>query len=415
MNENKEISFEVSFSNPRMILKESEIKDTFLYWLPPLRRPGFFIYWLVTALFLSGMLSLFFIHVDISAGAGGIVRPLNERTDIKSPVSGTIDTIYYTEGQKVIRNSILLALRDPALIEKQQLNESQISQCKEFIHDLELLTNTDHFSVKQVSSLYSGLYRQEALRFFSRCDEEQTVLTKANHETRLNEKLANEKVISPKEFYDIRMQQTKAVAAFESFRRQQYAEWQADLVKYKTELKQSFSKQEELNQLYETNRIRAPVSGCLQELTSRYSGSSLLAGETICSISPDGILMGECYVLSKDIGLLRMGQPVRIRMDAFNYNYFGIVTGFIYSIDNDFILMDKTPVFKVRCRLNKQVMKLSNGYAGELKKGMSFQARFIICNRSLWQLLYDGLNDWLNPFQHPVLKTQISDEKRYAG
>jgi len=397
------------------MLDGSEMEDTLLSWLPPLGRPGFIIYWLVTGLFLAGILSMFFIHVDISAGAGGIVRPSDERTAIKSPISGIIDTIYYKEGEKVIRNSILLTLRDPVLIEKQQLNESEISQCKEFIHDLELLTNTDRLSVKRVSSLYSGLYRQEALRFFSRSDEQRTILTKTNHEAELNEKLAIEKVISPKEFYDIRMQQVRAVAAFESFRQEQSADWQAALVKYKTELMQCFSRREELNALYEAGRIRAPVSGCLQELSTRYAGSSLQAGESICSISPDGILMGECYVLSKDIGLLKTGQSARIRMDAFNYNYFGIVSGCIYSIDNDFILMDKTPVFKVRCRLNIQEMKLSNGYAGELKKGMGFQARFMICKRSLWQLLYDGLNDWLNPLQHPDLKTQISDEKRYSG
>jgi HlyD family secretion protein len=114
-------------------------------------------------------------------------------------------------------------------------------------------------------------------------------------------------------------------------------------------------------------------------------------------VSPGGPLMGECYVLSKDIGLLKTGQAVRLQIDAFNYNYFGVLTGKIYSIDNDFTLLDKTPVFKVRCKLDDRILKLSNGYSGELKKGMGFQARFIICKRSLWQLLYDGMDDWLNP------------------
>jgi hypothetical protein len=111
----------------------------------------------------------------------------------------------------------------------------------------------------------------------------------------------------------------------------------------------------------------------------------------------NGPLMGECYVLSKDVGLLKTGQAARLQIDAFNYNYFGVLTGKIYSIDNDFILLNKTPVFKVRCELDDRMLKLSNGYSGEVKKGLGFQARFIICKRSLWQLLYDGLDDWLNP------------------
>jgi HlyD family secretion protein len=150
------------------------------------------------------------------------------------------------------------------------------------------------------------------------------------------------------------------------------------------------------------DRIRTPVSGFIQDPNGHYSGNSIQAGELICSISPDGLLMGECYVLSKDIGLLKTGQVVRLQIDAFNYNYFGVVTGKIYSIDNDFVLLDKIRVFKVRCKLNERVLKLSNGYSGELKKGMGFQARFITCKRSLWQLLFDGLDDWLNPVRQRI-------------
>jgi hypothetical protein len=112
---------------------------------------------------------------------------------------------------------------------------------------------------------------------------------------------------------------------------------------------------------------------------------------------PDGALMGECFVSTKDIGLLNKGQQVMLDVDAFNYNYFGAVTTSIYSIDNDFIEQDKTSFFKVKCRLQNRILKLSNGYAGELKKGMGFQARFLLARRSLWQLLYQRLNDWLDP------------------
>jgi len=31
------------------------------------------------------------------------------------------------------------------------------------------------------------------------------------------------------------------------------------------------------------------------------------------------------------------------------------------------------------------------------KKGMTLQARFIVTKRSLWQLLYDKVDDWANP------------------
>ena len=368
-----------------------------MLWLAPMRKSWFFIYYLVIALFLSGFISLFFIRVYISVRAPGIIRPLNERTEIKSAVSGIIDSLYYQEGDRVETNSLLMTVRDPSLMEKKRFNETEISTRRDFIHDLDLLTNASRISVKLIPQLIHPLFRQQALRFFSRADELQINLSKARHESRLNEVLARDKVISPKEFYDIQVQEQKAVSVYETSRRQQLADWQSDLVKYKMELKEILSRQEELSRLYETYRIRVPIAGFLQELNSHYAGSSVQAGEVICSVSPGGRLMGECYVGTKDIGMLKPGQDVRFQIDAFDYNYFGVITGSIYTIDNDFILLDKNPVFKVRCWMDQQKMVLSKGYQGELKKGMRLQARFITGSRSLWQLLYDTIDDWLNP------------------
>src|SRR5882672_2219850 len=149
-----------------MIFEGTEIKDTSSWWLPAIRRSGFIIYWLTISLFLAGLISLFVIHVDISVRANGIIRPLNERTEIKSPLSGIVDTIYYEEGEQIKKGDILMAIHDPSLKEKQRLNETGISQCVDFIHDLDLLTASGSISVAVVSLLNSPLYKQEALKFF---------------------------------------------------------------------------------------------------------------------------------------------------------------------------------------------------------------------------------------------------------
>jgi hypothetical protein len=140
------------------------------------------------------------------------------------------------------------------------------------------------------------------------------------------------------------------------------------------------------------------------DISVRTGGIIRSLNEGSANKSMESDLIGECYVPSKDIGCLQKGQLVSLQIDAFDYNYFGIIKGNIYSIDDDFFLSDKTPFFKVRCLLNEKILKLPNGYAGELKNGMSFQARFIICNRSLWQLLYDGLADWLDPANQHTIK-----------
>ncbi len=78
--------------------------------------------------------------------------------------------------------------------------------------------------------------------------------------------------------------------------------------------------------------------------------------------------------------------------------------GKVASIDNDFTVINNEPAFKVRCVFNQSQLHLKNGYTGHLKKGLTLQANFIIANRTLWQLLFDNINDWINPSAHKLLK-----------
>lgn len=121
------------------------------------------------------------------------------------------------------------------------------------------------------------------------------------------------------------------------------------------------------------------------------------ANQALGEITPDTSLIAEIYVTTGDIGLLRTGMPVRIQVDAYNHNDWGVATGKIESISTDVIMNDGQPLFRVRCSIDQTYLQLKNGFQGELKKGMTFQARFIVNRRSLFQLLYDKVDDWLNP------------------
>ena len=117
------------------------------------------------------------------------------------------------------------------------------------------------------------------------------------------------------------------------------------------------------------------------------------------NISPDSTLIAECLVESKDIGLLKVGQKAKFQVEAYNYQEWGILEGKIVEIAHDVEILDQKPIFRVKCQLDKDFLSLKNGFQGKLKKGMNLQSRFFIQNRSLYHLLFDTINDWLNPTQ----------------
>jgi membrane fusion protein, peptide pheromone/bacteriocin exporter len=116
------------------------------------------------------------------------------------------------------------------------------------------------------------------------------------------------------------------------------------------------------------------------------------------------VFMGECYVPAENIGLIQKGQQVNLQIDQFDYRYFGLVTGSIYSIDDDYILIEKNPAFRVKCLIKNKTLKLSNGFKCELKNGMRFHARIITCKRSLWQLLFGRVDELSDPSRLAIQK-----------
>jgi HlyD family secretion protein len=126
------------------------------------------------------------------------------------------------------------------------------------------------------------------------------------------------------------------------------------------------------------------------------------AGEALAVISPASGLVAEVYVTPRDVGLIRVGAPVRMLIDAFNYTDWGVVTGRVVEVSGDFVQVGGQPMFKVKCSMDRDWLSLRNGFTGHLRKGMTLRARFVVAERSLFQLLFDDVNDWLNPAQAPL-------------
>ena len=74
-----------------------------------------------------------------------------------------------------------------------------------------------------------------------------------------------------------------------------------------------------------------------------------------------------------------------------------MIHGKVSQLLNDVVLIDQKPMFRVRCVLDKNSLQLKNGYQGNIQKGLTFTARFQLNRRSLWQLLFDKVDNWLNP------------------
>src|SRR5258708_1106514 len=111
-----------------MIVPTPIIYNTTSFYFHRFNRRHHIIY----LLFISGIVALVgllpFLYTDISVKAKGISRPVNERIEVRSVVSGIIDTVFNKEGDTIERNSIILRIKDVDSKSKRIVNRFEVNQ-----------------------------------------------------------------------------------------------------------------------------------------------------------------------------------------------------------------------------------------------------------------------------------------------
>jgi len=283
-----------------------------------------------------------------------------------------------------------LVLRTDNLDEKILLKQKQIIDNIQFISDLQNL-------IKGVNTLTTPKYQIEYQHYLAKSNELTVKLKLLKKEFELAEYLYNEKVTPEMEFLQKKNLYESTISQLSFIEQQSLNIWQAEKTRLELENKEINSL---INQLQDEKRqyvLIAPINGTLTNVSGIQVGSYISPGTQVAQISPDNELLAECYISPSDIGYIYTGQKVNLQLDAFNYNQWGLIYAEVIQISEDIISLNDQPVFKVRCQLSKNFLELKSGHKGYLKKGMTLTGRFKLTKRTLYQLLFDKMDDWFNP------------------
>jgi multidrug resistance efflux pump len=294
---------------------------------------------------------------------------------------------------QVNKGDTLLLINNLVITQKISTTESLLTETKSFVEDLKLLSNQK----KNANKLRSLKYKQEYNFYQQKLSELNTRFQKIKEDYNRNQKLFDKGVIAKVELNNSKLEYDLSLNAIYQYKKQQYSSWQAELVNHQNQLKELENNQVQLEETNNLSIIKAPVSGTLLNVKGIEKGSFIQNGIQLAEISPLSELIVECYINPIDIGLLKKESKVNFQISAFNYNQWGVVNGKIIEIGNDVEMINNTPMFKVLCSLDQNFLQLKNGFKGQLKKGMFVNARFELTERTLFDLLYDKMDDWLNP------------------
>jgi HlyD family secretion protein len=339
-------------------------------------------------------MALPFLEVDVVSSARGVIKPNRERINISLIHSGQVIYSKLVNNKKVAKGDTLLIIDDQGIDEKLNLIGYQIRETLSFIADLSILVSN---KTVRISELSSAKYEKGYLHYHQKLRELQLRFKKIKSDFERYKILYEKGVVARLEYENYKLELDLAESGIIQHRDQQKNFWQTDLVAYNKTLKELQTTKGQLEESKNQYIITAPVGGTLLNINNQETGSFVNAGSVLAEISPGSNLVVECYVSPSDIGLIKEQDHASFQIEAYNYNQWGLATGQVIEIGRDLEYSGEQSVFKVRCSLDQNYLTLKNGFRGNLRKGMTLNANFILSRRTLFELFYDNMDDWLNP------------------
>jgi len=403
----------------------------------PLNPLGRIILYLVLAIMVFGTAWLILAKVDVVVSAQGKVIPSGEIKILKPLESGVVSKIFVKESDKVKKGDILIQI-DPTVTDASlSSKQDDLAVTNSDIALLEALINESNLSKDELNKLNSSqlsLYSSQKQILASTYEGNKAKLNSAKLDIKANESEVNrlslllnkeeeakarlQKVldlIAKKEYEEvskniINLKEQKDIALYrlkESNKKLEeiIEENQKAIKTIKSSwIETSLSKEKEKRELSaqinailfsnKTQQIKSPVDGFVGKLLVHTEGGVVSPNDNLISIVPsDAPLIIKANVLNKDIGFLKLGQEVAVKIDTFSFQKYGLLHGNIIEISKDAIEDEKLGlIYEIKIKPKSLDIKVE----GEIKRleiGMSVIAEVKTGKRRVIEL-----------FIYPIIK-----------
>lgn len=206
-----------------------------------------------------------------------------------------------------------------------------------------------------------------------------------------------EKVIGIRRDYRVELaRQSEAraqIAALDRDLTQAAQEFRGQAAKEKAEAESVFATRSDTarkaDQRQALQRMVAPVSGVINEISVTTVGEVAEAGKPLVTIVPGGDeLIVEALVLNKDAGFVKRGDPVVVKLEAYPFTRYGTIKGKLENISADAIVDERRGlVFPARVTLSRIALQV-DGRSAPLSPGMAATAEIVTDRRRVIDFLW---------------------------
>ncbi len=141
--------------------------------------------------------------------------------------------------------------------------------------------------------------------------------------------------------------------------------------------------------------IKAPVDGIIQEMEIHTVGGVVTPAQTLMKLVPsDSVLEVEAMVLNKDVGFVKEGQNVSVKIDSFPYTRYGTIRGELLHLSRDAVENEQLGlIYIARISMSRDTIRVEDKDV-RLSAGMSVSAEIKTGRRRLIEIILTPFKEY---------------------
>lgn len=413
----------------------SEIEDS------PVSPLGQFTFWIIVSIIIVTVLWLTIGKVDIVVSARGLVIPDGEAKIIQPLDTGVISKILVKEGDFVKEGQPLLeidpATTEPELVSVQKNLEDTLLEIKR----LNATANGNNFDTTYESSetavIQQNLYNASMSAIKNKVEAKKIDLSKTEDELNATkaELSAKKQILGAKIDKEQRMKNVLDVIAYDDYQNilNEIKTLRAEVTKLNYQIKELTSQKIQIkkeiraveDEFRATNiekladktktanelksnaeqiifrntkqTITSPCDGYVDKLFIHTIGGVVTPAQQLFAITPINTpLMIKATVLNQDIGFVKEGMNVSVKIDTFNFQKYGMLEGEVKTVSKNSIQDEKLgPVYEVYITPLTHTLKVE-GKDEPIRTGMSLSAEINVGKRRIIEFFIYPLIKYLD-------------------
>lgn len=318
---------------------------------------------------------------------------------VQTPDGGVLQQLRVKEGDRVVKGQVMAVLERSRVQAAVNDTSAKVAALKITLARLNaevygrpLVIPPNLGKYRDYVQNQTDLFKQRQRALNEELQALQASLQLSKQELEMNQPLLHTGDISRADVLRLQRQMADIQSQITNRRNRYFQDAQAEMAKAQEDLKTQTEALSDRTQLLEHTQLLAPTNGIVKNIKLNTEGGVLRVGEELMQILPtESALVIEAKLKPVDVAFIKVGLPVSVKLDAYDYAIFGALRGSVSYISADTLSEDtrqgELVYYRIQVRIEEREFKGPQASSIDVRPGLTATVEIRTGERSVLSYL----------------------------